>query len=320
MRSGIVRPGFDAQVVALRSPAGSAPARWRSADRSGAWSRWAPAPGGCTAGAGDAAPATEQLAFVTVPNAPAVDLDLPPGSRAVVLNGTDGPALRPASAEVSERSRLAGLPFLSRAAWGADESLRFDAAGVEKYPPTFWPVQTFTVHHTATGNDDPDPAARMRAIYRYQAIDLGYGDFGYHFLVDEAGRVYEGRRSGGDVLPGFDPAGWMVNGSHVGGYNAGNVGVVLLGTFVAREPTAAARRSLTLLLAALTGWCHVDPLASVTYVNPISGLRRSVPAIAGHQDWGPTECPGGVLSGMLGDLRQEIAAVLADPRRSAFVG
>nr|BFE74638.1 hypothetical protein GCM10020092_079390 [Actinoplanes digitatis] len=112
-------------------------------------------------------------------------------------------------------------------------------------------MQTFTVHHTATGNDDPDPAARMRSIYRYQAIDLGYGDFGYHFLIDEAGRVYEGRWSGGDALPGFDPAGWMVNASHVGGYNAGNVGVVLLGNFMQREPTAAARRSLTLLLAAL---------------------------------------------------------------------
>jgi len=130
--------------------------------------------------------------------------------------------------------------------------------------------------------------------------------------------VYEGRRSGADVVPGFDPTGWMVNAAHVGGYNAGNVGIVLLGNYVDREPTAATRRSLTLLLAALAGWCRVNPLGGVDYVNPISGARRTVPAIAGHRDWGATECPGGVLAGLLPALRQEVAAVLADPSRSAF--
>ncbi|GID93930.1 hypothetical protein Adi01nite_33420 [Amorphoplanes digitatis] len=316
---GTARPGFAVQTVGVRWPAHAAAGRLRFADRQGGWGRWGTVVEGCPAGAGDAGPATERLAFATTPGSPAYELDLPAGARAVALNGTDGPALTAAPAAATDwRTRLAGRPFLTRAAWGADESLRFDANGAERYPPAYWPVQTFTVHHTATGNDDPDPAARMRSIYRYQAIDLGYGDFGYHFLIDEAGRVYEGRWSGGDALPGFDPAGWMVNASHVGGYNAGNVGVVLLGNFMQREPTAAARRSLTLLLAALAGWCRVNPVAAVDYVNPISGLRRSVPAIAGHRDWGATECPGDVLAGWLSGIRTDVAAALAAPARSAL--
>jgi hypothetical protein len=304
------------QTVGVRWPAHARAGRVRFADRQGRWGRWTTVEAGCPAGAGEAGPPAEQVAFVTTPGASAYETDLPAGARAVALNGTDGPALKEAGPDGDGRTHLAGRPFLTRAAWGADESLRFDAAGAERYPRTYWPVQTFTVHHTATANDDPDPAARMRSIYRYQSVDEGFGDFGYHLLIDEAGRIYEGRWSGADGLPGFDPAGWMVNASHVGGYNAGNVGVVLLGNFMQREPTAAARHSLTLLLAALAGWCRIDPLATVDYVNPISGLRRTVPAIAGHRDWAATDCPGSVLAGWLTGVRTEVAAVLSAPDRA----
>jgi hypothetical protein len=318
---GTARPGFAVQTVGVRWPADAPAGRLRFADRHGHWGPWTTVPDGCPAGAGDAGPATERLALVTSPGSPAYELDLPDGSRAVALNGTDGPAVKAVPQVVAEvRTRLAGRPYLSRAAWGADESLRFDANGADRYPPTYWPVQTITVHHTATANDDPDPAARMRSIYRYQAVDLNYGDFGYHFLVDQEGRVYEGRWSGGDELPGFDFAGWMVNASHVGGYNAGNVGVVLLGNFMEREPAEAARRTLTLLLAALAGWCRIDPTAAVDYVNPISGVRRTVPAIAGHRDWAPTECPGDVLAGWLSGIRTDVAAILKSADRNAALG
>lgn len=317
---GTAWPGFAVQTVGVRWPADARAGRLRFADRHGRWGPWTAVAEGCPAGAGDTGPATERLALVTSPGSPAYELDLPGGSQAVALNGTDGPAMKAVPQVAAEvRTRLAGRPYLSRADWGADESLRFDANGADRYPPTYWPVQTITVHHTATANDDPDPAARMRSIYRYQAVDLKYGDFGYHFLVDEEGRIYEGRWSGGDGLPGFDFAGWMVNASHVGGYNAGNVGVVLLGNFMEREPTAAARRTLTLMLAALAGWCKIDPTAVVDYVNPISGVRRTVPAIAGHRDWAPTDCPGDVLAGWLSGVRTEVAAILTSADRNTAI-
>lgn len=68
--------------------------------------------------------------------------------------------------------------------------------GKEVWAPTFHPTQKLVVHHTATRNDDPDPAATVRAIYRYHPIDKGWGDIGCNFLVDAQGRVYKGRWSG----------------------------------------------------------------------------------------------------------------------------
>jgi hypothetical protein len=204
------------------------------------------------------------------------------------------------------RSRIARCRYLSRAQWGADESYRFDAADVEIWPPTYWPVQTFTVHHTADGSTDPDNASRLRTIYHNQAVGQGYGDLGYQFVIDDAGTVYEGRWSGDDGVPGFNLDGQMVNGAHVGGYNAGNVGIALLGDFTTTLPTAAAYGTLVRLLAGLTRWQNVDPLAQVHYVNPISGATADVPAIAGHRNWAATQCPGNAFAPLLGQLRTDV--------------
>jgi N-acetylmuramoyl-L-alanine amidase len=205
------------------------------------------------------------------------------------------------------RRLLGQCHYSSRPQWGADESLRFRADGTEIWPPTYWPVQTFTVHHTADGSTDPVAAARLRSIYRNDAVGKGYGDLGYQFVIDPAGVVYEGRWSGDDGLPGFDASGRMVNGAHVAGYNAGNVGIALLGDFTAELPAVPAYRSLVRLLAVLTRWQDVDPLEQVAYVNPISGATATVPAIAGHRDWAPTLCPGDTFAPTLGALRADVA-------------
>jgi hypothetical protein len=309
----VVRPGFAVEEVGVVWPAGRSGGRIRLAGAAGRFGPWRSVGPGCGGGAGDHdahGPHGPHGALVPAGRAAAYEVDLPPGTRTVALNSTDGPSLPAPVGERGAAVDVAGCLYLSRAAWGADESLRFDAAGMERFPPVYWPVQTVTVHHTATVNDDPDPAARVRAIYRFQAVDEDFGDIGYHFLIDEAGRVYEGRSSGPDAIPGFDPAGRMVNAAHVAGFNAGNVGIALLGTFTDRAPSAPARRSLALLLAVILGWHRIDPLATVGYVNPISGVTRSVRAIPGHRDWAPTLCPGDVLAGELEAIRRDVAALL----------
>jgi hypothetical protein len=52
----------------------------------------------------------------------------------------------------------------------------------------------------------------------------------------------------------------MCNAVHVGGFKAGNVGVALLGDLNTRQPTAAARQALTVVLAVLAGLTAVRPL------------------------------------------------------------
>ncbi|MET1006325.1 MAG: peptidoglycan recognition family protein [Propionibacteriaceae bacterium] len=204
------------------------------------------------------------------------------------------------------------FPFRSRAAWGADESLRFNPDGTESFPTAYFDVQTLTVHHTVTSNSDADPAATVRAVYYFQAVTEDFGDIGYHLLIDRFGTVYEGRYSGPDAQPVFGPRAVgprpsMSNGAHVGGFNAGNVGVALLGDLTATGPTAAARRSLVAVLAALAQTTKLNPLGTTRYLNPISGATRTVPTIAGHRDWAATECPGNTFYPLLPAVRQDVA-------------
>lgn len=203
----------------------------------------------------------------------------------------------------------AAYTLRSRAAWGADEALRYAADGTEIWPPEYYPVQTLTVHHTDDGSTDPDPAAVVRAIYRNDTVGKGYGDIGYNFLIDRNGLVYEGRWSGTDGTPAHDASGRLVTGAHVQGYNSGNLGIALLGTLTTTPPTAAARTALIQLLAELAERHAIAPLGKVSYVNPVSGVSLVAPAIGGHRHWAATDCPGTVFADMPA-IRTEVAALI----------
>jgi hypothetical protein len=203
---------------------------------------------------------------------------------------------------------------VSRAAWGADESLRHDAAGNELWPPEFYPVQKLIVHHTAGRNGDPDPAATVRAIYYYHAVTQGWGDVGYNFLIDESGRIYEGRYSraytSGETPSGEDLNGNGVTGAHVQGYNSGSVGIAFLGTLTNQDATPAARDALKRLLAWKADRHGIDPMGSALYTNPVNGTQRTFANIAGHRDLAATECPGGTFYSTLPQLRRDVSTMV----------
>ncbi len=226
-----------------------------------------------------------------------------------VLSLRDRGGLAPARSSVSQPA------VIDRAGWGADESLRFDSTGKEVWPPAFYPVQTLIVHHTAGQNTDPNPAATIRSIYYYHAVTQGWGDIGYNFLVDESGRVYEGRFSRqyapGESPSGDDTAGNGVTAAHAQGFNSGTVGVALLGTFTSQAPTAAARDSLERFLAWESERHALDPHGSALYTNPVNGSQKTFPNIAGHRDLNATECPGGSLYGALPSIRDRVAALVS---------
>jgi len=203
----------------------------------------------------------------------------------------------------------------SRAEWGADESLRY-TNGHESWPPTFYPVQKLVVHHTDTPNNAPDPASTVRAIYRYHAVTQGWGDIGYNFLIDASGRIYKGRNShasgsDADTITGANANGDGVTGAHARSYNAGSVGVALLGTLTDRDATPAAKQALEDLLAWEADVHHIDPHGSSTYTSPIDGRQRAFANIAGHRDVGDTQCPGGSFYATLPQVRDAVAARMA---------
>jgi hypothetical protein len=219
--------------------------------------------------------------------------------------------------------RVCPVDYVSRAAWGADESLRSGT-------PQYFPAQTITVHHTGESGDNAvtDAAAKMRALYQYQTQTQNYDDFGYHLMIDRDGVVYEGRWSGIDAWPVFSPgsalAPTVVTGAHVGGYNSGNIGVCLIGNFhePGVAPTPAARQALVTVLGWLCGVCGIDPEDEFEFVNPVSGSAWPVHGVCGHLDWNgapdatiTTVCPGGNFSPFLDQLRADVAAAIPPPPR-----
>jgi hypothetical protein len=230
------------------------------------------------------------------------DVGLAPGAAGVVDAAVDAPTILP------------------RSAWGADESLRFDGGGHETWPPEFSPMQVAIVHHTAGRNNDPNPAATIRAIYWAKAIGRGYGDIGYNFLIDEAGHIYEGRHSrdyaAGESPTGEDLAGNVVRGVHAHDHNIGTVGIALLGNFQNRQPTAAARTALDRLLAWKLERHGLDPLARTTYTNPV--LSQQLNVISGHRNVNATACPGDTFYPTFPTLRQRVADRIAATTGPSF--
>lgn len=262
-------------------------------------------------------------ALLVVPGATAyeVRVDDPGAARILELNTVDSGPSADAAAVASSMPMPDGsscpVPYLSRSAWGADESKRFKN-GSEYWPPVHYRVQTLTVHHSASSNNDPDPAATIRAVYHHQSINLDWGDIGYHLLIDDAGRVYQGRWSGGSlpvfrgpVTPGFPPL--AAEGAHVLGFNPANVGICLLGTFTSGLPTSAAEQSLVRVLASLAGVTGLNPLATTTYRNGENGKSARVGVIGGHRDYAATACPGDALYSRLTTVRQSVAPLVVLP-------
>ena len=235
----------------------------------------------------------------------------------VAMDGGDEPVALPDTANVV--SAATSQPtIISRAAWGADESLRFDDQGLEPWPEVFQRVQKIVIHHTAGPNYDPNPAATMRSIMRYDAITKGWTDIGYNFLIDSGGRIYEGRHSRsyapGEIPTGEDAAGLLVSGAHALEFNSGVIGIAMMGTFTNQDITAAARASLEKLIAWESERHDIDPTGAATYVNAVTGATRTFANIAGHRDVASTACPGGVFYGTLPALRTAVAGRISAAR------
>ncbi len=196
---------------------------------------------------------------------------------------------------------VAAPPIVSRSEWGADESLR-------RGSPRFAPITRVIVHHTVTANHEPDPAARMRAIHEFHVRGNRWDDIGYNFVVDAAGRIYEGRSGGGPSPYGEDGSGQGVTGAHADGHNTGSVGIAVLGTFSGAGvvPTAAALDAVASVVAWKLGTRDLDP--------------RAGGALIAHRDVAATGCPGEGLHRQLPELRQAAASRIAASRSTADDG
>lgn len=196
--------------------------------------------------------------------------------------------------------------IISRAQWGADESMRCGNTVYDKG------IRAGIVHHTAGSNDyaPEDSAGIVRSIYEYHTRELGWCDIAYNAMVDKYGQVFEGRAGGMDK---------PVEGSHTGGFNIDTWGVAMMGDFDVVPPTEIQVRNTGRLLGWRLGLSHVDPRGTVqltsaggSFTHFPRGATPTLPTIFTHRDVGITDCPGNAAYAQMDHIR-DIAARFNQP-------
>jgi hypothetical protein len=171
------------------------------------------------------------------------------------------------------------IEVIERAGWGA-------AGAGEGMDPHV--IERLTIHHTGVVlEDNREAPARLRAHQVFHQNDRGWPDLAYHFAIDQAGNVYEGRppEFRGDTATSYDPTGHFL--------------VVLEGNFDV-EPTYEAQ---LVILRHLLAW------AAVRYSVDASTIKS-------HRDYarGETSCPGDNLYPVIesGDLVRDVDSLLTE--------
>lgn len=141
-------------------------------------------------------------------------------------------------------------------------------------------ISKVTIHHEGWNavnfSDESTTADRIEKIRKYHTGEKRWGDIGYHYIVDRAGRVWEGRPI-------------QYQGAHVSQNNEHNAGILVLGNFEKQSPSSAQLKSLYSTVAALTKQHRIK-----------TALVRS------HREINPTTCPGKNLQNQMNALRQYV--------------
>lgn len=146
-----------------------------------------------------------------------------------------------------------GLGIVSREAWGARPAGTCRAGQVPN---------RVIVHHA--GGNVSNSRSWLSWYDQELRVGRGWCDLMYHFGIDEAGVIYEMVATG-------------VEGAHASAANYRSVGIVLMGDYTSRSPSAAQVASLQKLLRAL---------------NQVYGIGLNRQSVLGHRQVGQTSCPG----------------------------
>ena len=145
-------------------------------------------------------------------------------------------------------------------------------------------IQHITVHHDGmsafTATSGGAARSRIDSIRRGHQ-GRGWGDIGYHYLIDPGGRVWEGRTI-------------AYQGAHVRDQNRGNIGICVMGNYNDQTPNRAQLEALNGALASLMA----------SHGIPVSRVHT-------HRELAPTACPGRTLQAAMNSLRSSSSSTLA---------
>ena len=218
------------------------------------------------------------------------------------------------SAPASSAQAVANRPrIITRAEWGADESLK---RGTVSYSPR---IKVAFVHHVVSSNDytEAEAAQQMRNVYSWFTEGIQVNDFGYNFMVDRFGRIYEGRAGGVELA---------VIGAHTAGFNAETFAVSFLGNADTLNPTQEEGQRIADAISRLIAWKldlnKVNPRGSavLTSAGPgpgsgttsmyYAGEKVRIKTVSGHGDIGSTSCPGDFLRPAVMPMRSRAAEMM----------
>jgi hypothetical protein len=137
-----------------------------------------------------------------------------------------------------------------------------------------------TVHHDGMsgywGKTELDAKEHLRLIHSGHR-GKGWGDIGYHYVIDRSGNVWQGR----DVT--------RYQGAHVSKRNEHNIGVMCMGNFVVQRPSDEQLDALNRTVARLCAHYKLNP-----------GNVRT------HREWpgAHTACPGDNMQVRVNQLRK----------------
>jgi len=183
----------------------------------------------------------------------------------------------------TRKSTMVTKPLVvSRSEWGA----RPPQSGYSNMPY----YNKLTLHHSAgfSAENLEEGIAQMQAIQIFHQDVRGWSDIGYHFVIDKAGNIYQGRPE-------------TVMGAHTSGANTGNIGTCVLGCyhppasddyFCYDELSNVSNESIIKLFAWVSDTYNVQP-------NVLKGHRD-------YYDFAYTSCPGDNLWSLLPEIRVEI--------------
>lgn len=180
------------------------------------------------------------------------------------LAGTTLPAHLPVASEMHGA--------ISRSSWAKGQP-------IPRNMNRMLPARYITIHHDGmtpfTSTSKSSAASRLETIRKSHLRRDGgrWGDIGYHFAIDPAGRLWQGR-----------PLTWQ--GAHVKAQNEGNIGVVVLGNYERQSVNRAQASAIETTLRSLMRKYNV----------PVSRVRT-------HQEWAATACPGKSLQQVMVGIR-----------------
>lgn len=190
--------------------------------------------------------------------------------------------------------------IVSRAQWGADETkMNWDPEEINDLKAT-------TITHTVTTNNYTEETTKdeINAIYNYHASVLDWGDIGFHFLVSNFGKIFEGRTGS---IAGLNVA------AHTYGFNKTSLGIAALGNFepnVAGIPATSPSDELLSSMANVISWklgqYNVKTEGKVTLTHSGNGSTKTVDVIHGQKDLQSTLSPGKYLYEKLPQIRQMV--------------